>query len=217
MDQVMYSKSLCNYIISRQQADLLVVFDNFSDKITDPENNSFFVQNEILDKMLTNLAKVKRKTVSLSTLYRGISSFEREIIAPLEIEEKIEHNGSHSVVLGVDYFDEKKFMDTIDTTLETIATKYNLNAGDDYNKLYMFVSSLQMTLEISDDILHTLINLYIFYHEHSNYSINELEDEYITIYDEKHYKIDLLKKIIEDYKVLIAEDTPRIFKDTRQN
>ena len=93
MEQVLYSKALCNYIISKQQDELLVIFDNFVDNITDPENNTFFIQNEVLDKMLTNLSKLKRKNVALSSLYKGITDLEREIISPLEIEEKIIKDG----------------------------------------------------------------------------------------------------------------------------
>lgn len=205
-----YNKALCNYILSKQQDELLIVFENFCDNISDPENNTFFVQNAIIDKMLDNLSKCKRKTISKEMLYKGISELEMITISSLNLEEQIEHNANHADTLGIDYFDEKKFMNTLDDTLEEIATKYNLNADDDYNKLYMFVSSLQMTLEISDDRVHTLINLYMFYHEHSEYSINELEDEYITIYDEKYYKFDLLKQIIDSYKLALKQETMNI-------
>ena len=47
MASTSYSVNLCNHIISSQQDDLFVIFDNFSDKVSDPENNTFFIQNEI--------------------------------------------------------------------------------------------------------------------------------------------------------------------------
>ena len=99
MDKVLYSRELCNYIISKQQEDLLVIFDQFSDKISDPEANTFFIQNEILDRMLDNLAKVKKKSIPLQALYKGITDFEKKIISSLHIDEKIIHNGKHFVLL----------------------------------------------------------------------------------------------------------------------
>ena len=65
MDQVLYNRILCKYVISKQQEDLLVIFDNFADKITDPDNNTFFMQNQILDKILESLEKIKKNILGI--------------------------------------------------------------------------------------------------------------------------------------------------------
>lgn len=200
------STNLCNYIVSRQQRDLLVIFEHFSDKVSDPENNTFFIQNEILDKILLNIEECKRTTISRSSFYKGITKSEKEIISSLNLDNKISHNAYHSKILGIEYFDENKFNEILEGELDTIASKYNLHADDDYNKLYKFLSSIQLILQSSDDVLSALSNQYVLYKEHSKYSNGENKDEYITIYGEKHYKIDILDKVIDSYEKAISEN-----------
>lgn len=205
-----FKTKLCNYIISREQKDLFTVFENFSDKIAEPEDNIFFIQNEILDKILTNVENCKKPSISIQELYKGINKEERESIESIDLDNKLINNARLSKIIGVEYFDEEKFMKVLDNKLEDIATSYNLNAQDDYNKLYMFLSSIQLTLQSSDDILTSLYNQYVFYIEHSNNSSKFLKDEFISIYGEKHYKIDILKKLLEDYN---KEISPKVSKE----
>lgn len=215
-----YSKNLCIYIISNLQSDLFAIFENFSDRISNPEDNIFFIQNEILDKILTNVEQCKRNQISLTGLYKGISKLDKENIKNIELEEKLNNNAYHSRIIGVEYFDEKEFMEVLDEELENIATSYNLNAHDDYNKLYMFLSSIQLALESSDDLLNALSNQYIFYNEHSKYSSKECKDEFITIYGKKLYKVDILKKVIDNYNNRLKGDKKdkepiKVIKGTR--
>lgn len=201
-----YSTKLCKYVISNQQSDLFAVFENFSDRISNPEDNIFFIQNEILDRILINVEECKKNYITLTGLYKGISKLDKENIRNIELEDKLNHNMQHSKIIGVEYFDEEVFMAVLDEELENIATNYNLNANDDYNKLYMFLSSIQLSLESSDDLLNALANQYTFYNEHSKYSSKECKDEFITIYGKKIYKVDILKKVINNYNTKIKDD-----------
>lgn len=204
-----FKTKLCHYIISCEQKDLFAVFENFSDKMGEPEDNIFFIQNEILDKILTNVENCKKSTITIQELYKGVNKEEKESIESIDLENKLVNNTRLSKVLGVEYFDEEKFMKILDNKLEDIATSYNLNAQDDYNKLYMFLSSIQLALQSSDDILTSLYNQYVFYSEHADSSSKYFKDEFISIYGEKRYKIDILKSLIEDYN---KELNPKVVK-----
>ena len=206
MANVSFNTRLCNYIISQQQKDLLVIFEQFSDKVTDPESNIFFLQNDILDRILNNIKNCTKKTITTTALFKGITNREKEIISSLNLHYKIAQNAYHCKILGIDLFDKEKFMEALNIELNVISTRYNLHANDDYNKLYKFLSSLQLSLQSSDDVLSALSNQYVFFKEHSIYTQNDNEDEFVSIYGERHYKIDILKKIIEDYKKLINEN-----------
>ena len=161
MEMTSFSKKLCKYVISKQQDDLFVIFQHFHDRIANPENNTFFMQNDILDRMLMVVEESKKNNISLTSLYKNINSLEKKIIESLDLENNLIMNAKCSKILGIEYFDEAKFMEVLDSELESIATKYNLNAEDDYNKLYMFLSSLQLNLQSSDDRLNSITNQYI--------------------------------------------------------
>lgn len=196
----LYSTDLCKYIISSQQKDLLVIFANFSDKVSDPESNIFFIQNDILDRILVNVEKSKKRAISISELYKGIDEKEKKYISSLNIDDRLLHDAIKCSIMGLTYFDKDVFMRVLDNELETILTKYNLNSDDDYNKLYKFLSSLKLTLQSSDDMLGSLSNQYVFFKQHSNNCENNYEEEVITIYGVKHYKIDILKDILNSYQ-----------------
>jgi hypothetical protein len=200
-----FKTKMCHYIISSEQSDLLAIFENFSDKISEPEDNIFFIQNEILDKILTNVEHCKKDTISIQEIYKGISKEDKESLRSIDLDNKLIINTQFSKILGIEYFDKDVFMRVLDNKLESIATNYNLNAYDDHNKLYMFLSAIQLSLQSSDDILASLTNQYIFYKEHANTSSKEKKDEFITIYGEKHYKIDILKKLIEEYNTTLND------------
>jgi len=216
MASTSYSVNLCNHIISSQQDDLFVIFENFSDKVSDPENNTFFIQNEILDKILTNIENCKRRFISLNGLFKGITSQEKILISDLEIETKLEHDSHHCKILGVDYFKEDLFMSILNEQLKLILSKYNLNANDDYNKLYKFLSSIKLTLQSSDDVLSSLSNQYVFFGQHTKSDKNKSDEEVIIIYGKKHYKIDILKHLLDEYNAKInVEITNKSSKGTR--
>ena len=200
MANISFNTKLCEYIVSEQQKDLLVIFEQFSDKVSDPETNIFFLQSDILDKVLTNIKNCSKKTISMAALFKGVTNREKEIISSLNLHYKIAQNAYHCKTLGIDLFNEEMFMNVLNKELENIVTKYNLRAHDDYNKLYKFLSALQLSLQSNDDVLSALANQYVFFNEHSIYVKNDYEDEFISIYGERYYKIDLLKKLIESYK-----------------
>lgn len=210
-----YSVNLCNHVISSQQDDLFVIFENFSDKVSDPENNTFFIQNEILDKILTNIENCKRRIITLNSLFKGITSQEKVLISDLEIETKLEHDAHHCKILGVEYFKEDLFMGILNGQLLRISNKYNLNANDDYNKLYKFLSSVKLTLQSSDDMLSSLSNQYVFFSQHTKSDKNKFDEEVIIIYGKKHYKIDILKKLLEEYNVKVNEEIANRNSGTR--
>lgn len=206
MANISFNTKLCDYIVSEQQNDLLVIFKQFSDKVSDPETNIFFLQSDILDKVLTNIKNCSKKTISMSALFKGVSNREKEIISSLNLHYKIAQSAYHCKILGIDLFNEEVFMNVLNKQLENIVTKYNLRAHDDYNKLHKFLSALQLSLQSSDDVLSSLSNQYVFFNEHSIYVQNDYEDEFISIYGERYYKIDLLKKLIDSYKKEIIEN-----------
>ena len=193
-----YSTSLCKYVVSKEQKDLLVIFENFIDNVSDPETNVFFVQNEILDKIMTNIENNKKNVISLDELYEGISEKEKRIISGIDINKKIKNNAHISKILGINYFDEEMFMNVLDEELQNILDKYNLKANDDYNKMHKFLSSIKLILQSSDDVLLALKNQYIFFSEHAKLSKSN-DEEVITIYGNRHYKIDILKNLIDIY------------------
>jgi len=202
-----FNKKLCKHIISRQQKDLFVIFKSFQDKIGGVYN-TFFMQNSALDKILQRIDETKKSTVSLSYLFKAISLLEKDALSALELEEQIIQSSKYCKIIGVDFFDENVFMEVLDRKLEDIVTNYNLNANDDYNKLYMILSSLQLSLQSSDDILHALSNQYSFFSNH--------KDEYITIYNEKYYKIDILNEIIDLYKEAILDEKLKLSNNTNR-
>lgn len=191
-----FSKELCIYVITKEQNDLFAVFENFSDKISNPEDNIFFIQNEILDRILTNVEECNKPVINNADLYRYINKKDKDNISSIDLDKKLMHNAKYSHIIGVRYFNEEIFKEVLDEKLEKISTSYNLNAQDDYNKIYMFLSSIQLNLDSSDDSLVALANQYNFFKEHYN---KQSQDEYISIYGEKHYKIDILKELIEEY------------------
>lgn len=199
MANIMVSTLLCNYIVSSQQKDLFVIFENFSDEVKNPDNNIFFRQNEILDKMLLNIENCKKSVISHAGLYKGISNEEKEIIEDLEVDKRIFHDYKYSKNLGIIYFDKELFLKVLNDELNEISTKYNLNGDDDYNKLYNFLYSIKLNLNSSDDVLLTLSNQYTFYKEHSQYCVKENEQEYISIYGNKIYKEKILSDILNKY------------------
>jgi hypothetical protein len=117
----------------------------------------------------------------------------------------LEHDNKLSQIIDVEYFDEKLFLETVDEELKDISSKYNLNADDDYNKLYKFLCSINLMLQSSDDVLNTLTNQYVFFYEHSNRSPKNCKDEFISIYKKKIFKIDILINLIEKYKAKIED------------
>lgn len=193
---VWYSTKLCDFVISNQQNELLTIFVSFSDNVSMPEHNIFFRQNEVLDKMLTNIKNCKRNVISDVALYKGISEIEKKIISPLDLDNKLLNDTNNCKVLGIEYFDQEKFIDIIDNALNSIYSKYNLNANDDYNKLHKFLSSIKLMLQSSDNVLNTLANQYVLYKEHSG---KKSKDEFIMIYDQKHYKCDIIDNLIKEY------------------
>ncbi len=197
---VWYSTKLCDYLVSNQQKELLDIFDNFSNNVSKPEHNIFFRQNEVLDKMLTNIENCKRNVISNVALYKDISEEEKKIISSLELDNKLINDTANCKILGIDYFDQDKFMSVLDNTLNLISTKYNLNADDDYNKLHKFLSSIKLMLQSSDNMLNTLTNQYVFFKEHSG---KKKKDEFIMIYDDKHYKVDIVEDLIQEYLTII--------------
>lgn len=201
-----FSLRLCEHIISNQQKDLFIIFENFSDKVSDPENNIFFRQNEILDHILHNIQEHSDPEISFPSLFKGLSREDIDIINSLDIRSKIANNSNYSKILNIDYFDEEIFMNILDNELKNIKSKYNLNANDDYNKLYKFLSSIQLLLQSSYDVLISLTNQYTFFQEHSKYSNKKCKDEFITIYGEKHYKIDILEKVLDSYRSAIQKN-----------
>lgn len=207
MANILINTELCNYIISKQQTDLLIIFEKFADKVRNPESNIFFLQNEVLDKILVNIENCKRSVISSTGLYKGLNEEEKEIIETLDLDRRILHDYKYSKILGIDYFDDEKFIFCLDEHLNKIATKYNLNANDDYNKLYNFLYSLKLNLSTSDDMLATFSNQYTFYKEHSNKLSKESEQEYISIYGVKYYKFDILKELINDYSKTLNSKT----------
>ena len=199
---VWYSTKLCDFLVSNQQKELMGIFSNFSNNVSMPEHNIFFKQNEVLDKMLTNIENCKRSVISDVGLYKGISDKEKEIIRSLDLDNKLINDTANCKILGISYFDQDKFMNVLENALNIISTQYNLNADDDYNKLFKFLSSIKLMLQSSDNMLNTLANQYVLYKEHSG---KKSKDEFITIYEEKHYKSDIIDQLMEEYIEILEE------------
>ena len=209
---VWYSTKLCDFVVSNQQKELLDIFDSFSTSVSMPQHNIFFRQNEILDKMLINIEKCKRNIISSAALYKGISEQELKIIKPLDLDNKLLNDTSNCKILGIDYFDQDKFMSILDNALDVISTKYNLNGDDDYNKLHKFLSSIKLMLQSSDNMLNTLANQYALYKEHSG---KKSKDEFIMIYDHKHYKSDIIDNLVSEYIESINDNLDNKQKNKR--
>lgn len=213
MGEALYNLKLTSYIICKELEDLAIVFENFSDNISD-DDNVFLKQSQILEKMLSNAKKAGHQT-TINTIYKGLDELEKALIEPLDIKNKIITNGGFSRFLEIDYFDEKRFMEALDNQLEAISTKYNLRADDDYNKLYMFVSSIQLEAQSSDDMLSNLTHKYIYYMSNSS-SSNQEGQETITIHGVVHYKYEIFNQILKAYEDLIKEDIAiRLYKNKK--
>ena len=190
------NRYLAIYIITSQINDLVAIVDMFSDNITDLEDNIYVKQNDILVKILKNLKSMRKKEVSLSSIYSVINDEDMELIENLEIDVKIAHNVELSDILGITYFDKDKFMEILDHEIDEFSNKYNLRANDDFNKMREFLISIRASLKASDDMLSTLTNQYEFFMGHGK---DSLSPEYISLYGSKMYKDDLLRKIIDKY------------------
>jgi hypothetical protein len=95
------NRYLAIYIISSQIKDLVAIVDMFSDNISDLEDNIYVRQNDILVKMLKHLKSMRKKEVTLSSIYCVVSEEEMELIENLELDVKISHNVELSDILGV--------------------------------------------------------------------------------------------------------------------
>lgn len=202
MGNLLVNRYLAIYIISSQINDLVAIVDMFSDNISDLEDNVYVRQNDVLVKILKNLKSMRKKEVSLSSIYSVISDEDMELIENLEIDVKIAHNVELSDILGVAYFDKEKFMEILDGEIEEFSSKYNLRANDDFNKMKEFLISIRASLKASDDMLATLANQYEFFMCHGK---DSLSPEYISLYGSKMYKDDLLRKIIDKYNVALTK------------
>ena len=214
MGEALYNLKLTSYILCKELEDLALVFENFSENISDSDDNVFLKQSIILEKMLAN-AKKAGTQITITNLYRGLDELEKALIEPLDIKNKIITNGGYSRFLEIDYFDEKRFMEALDNQLESISTQYNLRADDDYNKLYMFVSSIQMEAQSSDDMLRNLANKYLYYMSNSPSGSQEGE-ETITINGVVRYKYEIFNQILDAYEGLIRDDIKqRLFENKK--
>ena len=145
MGNLLVNRYLAIYIISSQINDLVAIVDMFSDNISDLEDNIYVRQNDVLVKILKNLKSMRKKEVSLSSIYSVISDEDMELIENLEIDVKIAHNVELSDILGVAYFDKEKFMEILDGEIEEFSSKYNLRANDDFNKMKEFLISISFS------------------------------------------------------------------------
>ena len=196
MENLLIDKYLAKYIVTKQIDDLVTIVSMFSDNIEDLEDNIYVRQNDILVKMLTNITNNKKKKISFDELYKNINEEERELIENLDIDEKIMSNIEYSELLGIEYFDESVFMSLLESEIWNLSNSYNLRANDDYNKLLEFLNSIKSSIKSSEDKLVSLTNQYTFYMGHSEES---LVPEYISLYGNKKYKIELLKGLLEKY------------------
>ena len=196
LENLLIDKYLAKYIVTKQIDDLVTIVSMFSDNIEDLEDNIYVRQNDILVKMLTNVTNNKKKKITFDELYKNINEEERELIENLDIDEKIMSNIEYSELLGIEYFDESVFMSLLESEIWNLSNSYNLRANDDYNKLLEFLNSIKSSIKSSEDKLVSLTNQYTFYIGHSEES---LVPEYISLYGNKKYKIELLKGLLEKY------------------
>lgn len=218
MASVSYNKSLCKSIISKEQENLLTVYQTFEDYMSDDDNNPYFIQSEILEVMLDNIEQCKKDKISISELYDNVSKLEKEELQSLNIEAKLKHQEYHCNILGIDYFDEELFLNHLSDEIEEVFDTYNLDGNDDSNKFQLYLRSLQLSCDCSDDVLSTLSNQYIFLKEHYKSKKDDIKDEYITLYGKKIYKFDILKKVMARYQdKLIQINSTDIDIDKKNN
>ena len=193
-----YSKKMCLYVVEKEQNDLIRICEDYSDNVRNPYDNIFFLQNAVLDTIIKNLKSFKKCVVNPTNIYKGLKDNDMCIIKSLNLEEKFDYQQGLCENLDIEYYNHDQFMEILEDNLTTIANKYNLNAGDDYNKLYNYIFALKLTLASSDDALKTLVNQHEFLLEHSPY-YGKKADESITLYGKKIYKIDILRQLLGEY------------------
>lgn len=200
MANASFNKSLCMYIITKEQANLMSIYQTFGDYISDDESNPYFIQSDILDKILTNIEECQKEKISFSQLYKDCSKSDKEDLASLNLNEKILKNAHHSNILEIDYFDEETFLNLLSEEIEDIFDRYNLEGKDDHNKFQLFLRGLESTLEASDDVMSELSHQYVEFKNLSKLKDANCNVGYITVYGKKIYKFDILKKLMEQYQ-----------------
>jgi len=213
LGNLLIDKYLVKYIVARQIDDLVTIVGMFSDNIEDLDDNIYVRQNDILVKILNNINSCKKKKLTLSDMYKNVNEEELELIENLDIDDRIMNNVEYSELLGIDYFDETIFMNLLEDEIWNLSNSYNLRANDDHNKLLEFLNSIKSAIKSSEDILVSLANQYTFYMAHNE---DSLAPEYISLYGNKKYKVELLRGLLNKYNDALKISNNKVEEKVRK-